>query len=269
MQGAAPISIRLSTYVLASVALRRNVTIDLYCPANPHPNLPQLLLLNDGQDLHQFNFVHQLEQSAASGISMPLVCVGIHAGANRIQEYGIAGIPDYAGRGALAAAYQSFVLEELLPFVHQSLNMGQFAGIGFAGFSLGGLSAFATAWQNPGVFQLAAACSGSFWWRSRELGPGYSDHIHRIMHQQVRSGQYHPGQRFYFTTGSLDETADRNNNGVIDSIDDTTDLVQELLQKGYSQPHELCYRNYEHGRHDVATWGKVMPAFLQWAYGGH
>lgn len=266
MQAEAPISIQVSTLTIYSAYLQREVTVDLYRPLPLEHHIPSLLLLNDGQDLHQFQFQQMLQNLLAAGAIRPLVCVGIHASGARLQEYGVGATPDYAGRGAMAGNYQQFIVLELLPFVHRYFGLEKFLTTAFAGFSLGGLSAFDTVWQYPEIFHLAGSFSGSFWWRSRDLGEGYNDNLHRIMHQQVRNGQHHPGQRFYFTTGSLDETADRNGNGIIDSIDDTTDLVKELQAKGYSTTTDIQYLNYEDGRHDVATWGMVMPAFLEWAF---
>jgi enterochelin esterase-like enzyme len=86
------------------------------------------------------------------------------------------------------------------------------------------------------------------------------------MHQKIKNGSFHPDQRFYFTTGSLDETADRNNNGVIDSIDDTMAIISELQHLGFNLEHNIRYINYEDGKHDVETWGKAMPAFLLWGW---
>ncbi|MGL6267221.1 MAG: alpha/beta hydrolase, partial [Chitinophagaceae bacterium] len=68
-------------------------------------------------------------------------------------------------------------------------------------------------------------------------------------------------------TGVLDEIADRNNNGIIDSIDDTMDLIGELVKKGYKKEEDIVYLEYEDGRHDVPTWGRAFPAFLKWAFG--
>ncbi|HWJ91386.1 MAG TPA: hypothetical protein VNR87_09760, partial [Flavisolibacter sp.] len=89
----------------------------------------------------------------------------------------------------------------------------------------------------------------------------------RIMPAQIRKGNYRPGLRFYFSTGSLDETADRNNNGIIDSIDDTLAVIEELKKLGYDTGFDVKYVNYEDGRHDIATWARAMPAFLLWAFG--
>jgi hypothetical protein len=54
------------------------------------------------------------------------------------------------------------------------------------------------------------------------------------MHAQIQDGHYAPWLKFFFQTGVLDEAADRNNSGIIDSIDDTMDLIKELEKKGYN-----------------------------------
>jgi enterochelin esterase-like enzyme len=73
--------------------------------------------------------------------------------------------------------------------------------------------------------------------------------------------------KFWFQTGTNDETDDRNKNGIIDSIDDTTDLIKLLKGKGYA---DIVYREVEGGEHNPKTWGEVLPDFLIWAFGaGH
>lgn len=252
---------------LASKDLNRQVIVDFYLPKNiSDPSGLSLLLINDGQNLDEMPFAKMLNDLIASGSISPLLCVGIHAGRERKNEYGTAGIPDYEGRGSRAEAYENFVMKQLLPFIHAHYGITKFRDAGFAGFSLGGLTALDLTWKHPDVFSIAAVFSGSLWWRSKALGPDYSDAHDRIMHKIIRQGKYHEGLRFYFTTGSLDETADRNNNGVIDSIDDTLDLIAELEHHGYSREKDICYINYEDGRHDIPTWARAMPEFLKWAY---
>jgi hypothetical protein len=87
------------------------------------------------------------------------------------------------------------------------------------------------------------------------------------MHQQIRNGSYSSGLKFFFTTGSQDEVMDRNNNGIIDSIDDTMGLIEELETIGYEQGKDIEYINFEDGKHDVPTWGRAMPLFLLWGWG--
>jgi iron(III)-enterobactin esterase len=257
--------IKIEQRAIASAHLKRQVIIDLYIPKDFSPET-NLLLINDGQDLPEMPFDKMLEGLLASNQIQSLFCVGIHAGKDRRNEYGTASVLDYAGRGAKAAAYRRFVLEELLPFIHTHYGVQNFRQTSYAGFSLGGLSALDTVWHYPDIFSVAGVFSGSLWWRSKDIGEGYDDDKHRIIHQLIRAGKYSAGLRFYFTTGSMDETADRNKNGIIDSIDDTLDLIKELKKKGYKEEADIKYINYETGKHDVATWGKAMPAFLLWGW---
>ena len=251
--------------IIRSVFLKRDVVIDIYVPMDLQNSKLSLLIINDGQDLVKMDFVKMLDGLIATGQITPLMCVGIHAG-ERLSEFGTAHIVDYKHRGEKAFFYQQFLIEELLPLVHITYGIDNIRTKGIAGFSLGGLMAFDTIWNYNNVFSIAGIFSGSFWWRTKSLRDGYNENTDRIIHQIVKNGKYHPGLRFYFTTGSLDETADRNNNGIIDSIDDTVSLIEELKNLGYSN-HDIKYTNYEDGRHDVETWGKAMPGFLLWAWG--
>jgi enterochelin esterase-like enzyme len=251
---------------IASRFLKRYVIIECYLPKNiPVPTELSLLLINDGQDLEEMKFSSMLNGMIAANEISPLVCIGIHAGKDRRNEYGTAKVLDYAGRGSKSQAYNQFILEELLPVIHSQYGIEQFHQTAFAGFSLGGLTAIDMTWHYPDIFSIAGIFSGSLWWRSKDIGDDYNDATDRIMHRQIRKGKYHPGQRFYFTTGSLDETADRNGNGIIDSIDDTLDVIRELKTKGYTD-EDIKYLLLEDGRHDVETWGKAMPVFLDWAF---
>ena len=99
------------------------------------------------------------------------------------------------------------------------------------------------------------------------MDDGYEETTDRIMHKQVRESNFKPGLKFYFMTGSKDEVMDRNNNGIIDSIDDTQGLIEELVIKGYDGEKDIRYINYEDGSHDVKSWGKAIPDFLRWGWG--
>ncbi|HZH95105.1 MAG TPA: alpha/beta hydrolase-fold protein [Flavisolibacter sp.] len=259
-------SIRVEQRNVDSVFLKRLVIVDFYIPdAVFGPGGLHLLLINDGQDLVKMNFTGMLEGLLGNGAIQPLMCVGIHAGEDRRMEYGTAKVLDYIGRGAKAAAYNSFVINELLPLIEKEFSAQPFKSRNIAGFSLGGLSAIDITWNHPQIFTTAGIFSGSLWWRSKDVSHGYDEHFDRIMHRQIRERDYHAGLRFYFTTGSLDEVADRNNNGIIDSIDDTVALIDELQKKGYTH-NDIAYKNYEDGRHDVETWGRAMPGFLHWGW---
>ena len=251
---------------IRSVYLKRDVVVDFYIPANIKPSKLSLLLINDGQDLVKMNFAKMLDELLLSRQIAPVLCIGIHAG-ERMVEYGTAQVLDYKGRGANSLAYQKFLLEELLPLVHIVYKVEKFITKAIAGFSLGGLSALDTVWSHPDLFSIVGVFSGSLWWRTKDINDGYNEKTDRIIHQKIKDGKFYPGLRFYFTTGSLDEIADRNNNGIIDSIDDTLGLIDELKNKGYNLEYDIRYINYDDGKHDVKTWGRAMPQFLLWGWG--
>lgn len=249
---------------LKSDYLDREVMIDYYIPSNfPSQGQLNLLLINDGQDMTELGLQKILGNLYSRNSIEPVFCVAIHAGLERKMEYGIAAQPDFKGRGAKAGLYTSFILHELM----LRLNEFSFGDKAFAGFSLGGLSALDIAWNHPGIFSKAAVFSGSLWWRSiDQTHPQYKDHLHRIMHQQIRDSSYKPGLKFFFQCGNMDETRDRNKNGIIDSIDDTRDLILELEGKGYDPVTDIQYLELADGKHDIATWGRAFPDFLKWAF---
>jgi enterochelin esterase-like enzyme len=122
-------------------------------------------------------------------------------------------------------------------------------------------------WNHPAHFRSVGVFSGSLWWRSRGLDDGYVEETDRIMHARIRDGKYAPWLKFFFQTGLLDETADRNNNGIIDSVDDTLALIEELEKKGYHREEDIRYLELADGRHDVPTWGRAFPEYLKFAFG--
>lgn len=212
------------------------------------------------------NFTEILQPLQKQSLIKPLIVAGIHAGRLRRQEYGVAGIPDYEGRGAKAGAYTRFILEEFLPYMEKTYSIGRSEEKAFAGFSLGGLSALDIVWNNPGVFSRAGIFSGALWWRSKALNDGYQDEKDRIMHRIIRERKEHPPLQFFFECGTEDEKCDRNHNGIIDSIDDTLDLILLLKEKGYQYPGDIKYLEIAGGKHNQATWKSALPEFLKWGW---
>ena len=256
---------------LESRFLGRSVLVDLYLvdgQLGRDWSSTSLLLINDGQDLGRLGLADILEELDGRGLISPLVCAGIHAGPERIMEYGTVPTPDCQGRGALAGAYTRCVLEEVIPAIRKRFDAAEFREKAFAGFSLGALSAMDIVWNHPQEFARAGLFSGSFWWRTRDkTDPEYNEQTDRIMQCQVRNGGYYPWLKFFFECGTEDELEDRNGNGIIDSIDDTQDLIRELAAKGYDPLKDIRYLEIAGGHHDVGTWKQAMPEFLLWGWG--
>ncbi|MBC7777431.1 MAG: hypothetical protein H7246_18500 [Phycisphaerae bacterium] len=247
-----------------SLALNRDVAYDVYLPAGYKPSkgrLYPLVLFNDGQDLPRMHFADILKKAPLP----PFIAIGIHCSERRIREYGTMHQADYKGRGDLAFKYSHFILKEFLPHLREAFRVSLKArDTAFAGFSLGGLSALDIAWAHPEVFGAVGVFSGSLWWRSQDVQLEDPD-ADRIMHDIVqKTTKFDKNQRFWFQCGTLDEEDDRNHNGIIDSIDDTLDLIRILREKDIPGKN-IRYLEIEHGRHEPGTWGEAMPDFLRWA----
>jgi len=258
--------VKVSTHQLKSFALQRVVELIAYSPNEVgEKERLNLLLMNDGQEAEGLKIESTMEHMYANRQIDPVVVIAIKASEDRLQEYGVAGIPDFGNRGAKAQLYNDFIIQELLPFIEKKLKI-QIAGKkAFAGFSLGGLSAFDICWRNDQVFDVVGAFSASFWWRKKDLKDGYTEND-RIMHQVIRNTQHKPKLKVWLMTGTEDEKEDRNHNYIIDSIDDTIDIIKALLEKGYTRPDEVFYYEMVGGRHEVNCWAKVLPAFICWAF---
>ena len=258
---------KISAY---SKLLGRDVAVNLLLPpdfSGSRTTFP-LLVLNDGQDMAKLGVKTTVERLVDEGKIEPVIVAGVVAG-DRLQEYGVTPQQDYLKRGKLTKAYASYVTTEMIPYLFYKYPIDSRADRhAIAGCSMGGLSAIDIAWNHPSLFLKTGVFSGSFWWRRRDSSSRfYSDQRDRLMHRQIRNGKMKPGMKFWFQAGSLDEQSDRNNNGVIDSIDDTLDLIAELTKKGYRPFHDIQYVEMENGTHSLETWAEAMPEFLTWAFG--
>ena len=255
------------TYTLTSAHLKRQVLVEVYRPAVPPWRLLSLVIFNDGQDLERMDFPARLRTLYRKDKMSPALIVGVYAN-DRLREYGTAGKLDDKGNGQLAMAYERFLVEELVPWLEARNNI--FHGPdrrAIAGFSLGGLSAFDIAWRRPRQFRTAGIFSGSLWYRSRPYNPKRPD-ANRIVHDYVARAHRKITNRFWFMAGTADETADRNHNDVIDSIDDTLQLMALLQEKGLKPGPDMRYVEVDGGTHDPETWGKVVGEFLLWTLQG-
>ncbi len=234
-------------------------------PANADRSY-KVLYVNDGQDLPAVKMAETLAALIAQHEIEPIIVVAIHATRDRLQEYGTAGIPNARGLGKKARKYSFFVLDEVLPYITRRYRtLTGPVNTAIMGFSLGGLMAFDLAWNHPDVFGAVGVFSGSFWWRTDDQDT-HARQESRIMHRRARDTEA-PGQlRLWFEAGTLDEKEDRDNNGVIDAIQDTTELMDELERKGFRRGFDMIYVQAEGGEHNQRTWGFVLPYFLRWTF---
>jgi len=226
-----------------------------------------VLYVNDGQDAQALKIKNTLETLYMRNKMERIIVVAVPTNHDRLNEYGTAGQPDYKGRGARAAEYTDFLLYEVMPYVNAKYRVLEGPeNTVILGASLGGLSAFDIAWKHAEMFGKVGVFSGSFWWRTNDQD-WHTKQESRIMHRVVRDSPKNEGLKFWFEAGTRDETSDRDNNGVIDAIQDTTELMDELGHKGYVAGVDMVYVQIEGGEHNPATWARALPEFLKWAFG--
>jgi enterochelin esterase-like enzyme len=185
-----------------------------------------------------------------------------------MQEYGVAGFPDYQNNGSNADKYAAFIDDELYDFIKKKAGVRKFNSVVIAGSSLGGLSAFDIAWNHADKIDKVGVFSGSFWWRDKDANAkDYSDENNRIMLKEIRSSRKKPHLKYWFYAGTKEEEGDRDKDEIIDVIDDTKDLIEIIKNKNVCPSSDIIYKEIAGGKHDYSDWSKVFPDFLIWALG--
>lgn len=252
----------------ASVHLGNQRPLTIYLPPDYHQSTAvyRSLYVNDGQDVASLQLRRTLATLLSRGQIKPIVVVAVPTNEARLQEYGAAVAANAQGLGREAAAYGRFVSQEVVPYVQAHYRVKREAAhTAVLGASLGGLSAFDLAWNYPDLFGIVGVMSGSFWWRASSTETAI-DAGRRIAHSLVRRGPKRPGLRFWFQAATQDELDDRDQNGVIDAIQDTQELMALLADLGYRPEKDMVYVEVAGGRHNYGTWAAVLPHFLRWAF---
>ncbi|HSN10043.1 MAG TPA: alpha/beta hydrolase-fold protein [Hanamia sp.] len=248
--------------------LQKHISITVI--STPVPNNKSdfnLLLLNDGQDIEKLRVKTIVDSLYKKKLIRPLIVVGIYA-FDQMQEYGVAGKPDYKGNGASAEKYAGFITGELLPFIKKKAGVRKFNSITFAGCSLGGLSAFDVAWDNADKINKVGVFSGSFWLRDKDSkDSSYSDDKDRLIINKIRSSRKRPHLQYWFYAGDNEEKDDRDKDGIIDAVDDTKDLIDLIKKKNVAGSDDITYVEEKGGTHDYDSWSRAFPQFLVWAVG--
>ncbi|MEP6674522.1 MAG: alpha/beta hydrolase-fold protein [Ferruginibacter sp.] len=252
---------------LYSRHLQEHVKLTIITTALPDDKSTiNLLLLNDGQDIEKLRVKDIVDSLSKKKLIQPLLIVAIHAG-KRMQEYGVAGNPDYQHNGADAEKYSAFIDDELLAFAKKKAGVRKFNTITIAGCSLGGLSAFDFAWNHGDKVDKVGVFSGSFWLRDKDAkDPSYNDETDRLEYAMIKSSRKRPKLQYWFYAGTAEENGDRDKDGIIDVVDDTKDMIALLQTKNVSSA-DIVYKETAGGRHDYSDWAAVFPEFLIWAVG--
>ena len=282
---------------IAPAPLRVRVYLPPDYDANAAIGYP-VLYANDGQDAEAVGLESTLASLHAEAAIRPVIVVAIDMPPDRMAAYGlsdraqarsvIAGTK-YGAVGTQAHAYSEWLAKTLVPLVDARYRTRTTPDArAVLGWSLGALNAFNLGWQYPEVFGRVGAFSPSFW-LSAERSDADAVQRTRLAQRMVDGTTPRNGARFYFAVGATEETDDRDNDGINDALDDTRDLIdgwqagEEVKAKGLRQ---LGYSvNLDHatrpsradaalavldgGQHNQASWAKMLPGFLRWAYAVH
>ncbi len=256
-----------------------------------------VLYANDGQDMAAVGLRDTLARLHAEHAIEAVIVVAVDMLADRASGYGLS---DRARRrsvvggsrigpiGSHAYEYSDWVATQLVPYVDAHYRTRARAdGRTALGWSLGALNAFNLGWEYPDVFGRVGAFSPSFWLAADRSSPQAVESS-RLAQAMVDRTTARKPLRFWIAVGGREETNDRNGNGVIDAVEDARDLVEGtrlpdgtrlrgLRDLGYSvdmdggeQPSpaaDVGFRAWPDGEHNQATWKRMLPPFLVWAYG--
>ncbi len=295
---------RIDTISLAALEFAPDgLRVRIFLPKDYDPEADigyPVLYLNDGQDAEAVALQATLDDLMGRGEIRPLIAVAIDMPKNRIGAYGFS---DRAGQrglvsplrvggiGTQAHAYSEWVATQLIPAIDAKYRTRVRADARtILGWSLGAANALNLGWQYPEIFGSVGAFSPSLWLSPQ---PDRIDQIQnsRYGQQMIAAGAYHPGSRFFFAMGDAEETDDRDADGVIDVLDDTRDLIDGWRESVDAEPRAKGLRQLGHsvnldhavkasradaalfllagGKHEQASWAKMLPLFLRWAYAVH
>ncbi|MGO4222256.1 alpha/beta hydrolase [Lysobacter sp. TAF61] len=249
-----------------------------------------VLYINDGQDMQAVGLESTLARLYADHAIEPVIVVAIDMLHDRMGTYGLSdraagasapGTSRFGPIGTRAHDYAQWLAQTLVPYVDGHYRtQPQASARTMLGWSLGALQAFDMGWQYPELFARVGAFSPSFWLPAVPAQGG-----ERLAQAQVERGPKRDGLRMFIAIGSAEETDDRDRNGVFDALDDALTLIRGghegtrelhgLGGLGYSvslayapcRPQaDIDFLLLSDGRHNQASWARMLPVFLHWAY---
>jgi predicted alpha/beta superfamily hydrolase len=278
-------TLHLAAARVSDAPLRVRVAVPAHCLR--HRARCDTLYVDDGQDAEavalfgtvaSLDATREIRAPIVVAIDMPTDRMGAYGFSDRAAAAPVIAHTRYGDVGTRAQAYSEWLARVLVPRIEARYRVRATpASRAILGWSLGGAHAFNVAWQYPEVFGRAGAFSPSFW-LSTDARDAVSIARTRIAHGMLAHAAP-PDLRLFLAVGTDEERDDRDGDGINDAVDD----VQELVDGDATRPglHQLGYRigaDGAAGRGDVrvyllpggihrqSSWGRMLPAFLRWAY---
>lgn len=249
-------------------------TIRIYLPPGyadqPERSYP-VIYMHDGQNLfdpetatygHEWKVDETVDSLVAQELIPELIIVGMDSTPGRIDEYTPTRSADPVGpngeHGGKGALYTAFVVTELKPYIdsHYRTACGP-DNTAVIGSSLGGLISFDMGWTHPDVFGKVGAVSPSFWWNQQ-------DTLARLRDIDPLASR---PSRIWLDGGSGEENDDRDDDGLIDVIDDMRDVRDQLMVMGYTFGSSLGVREAKGALHNEDAWAERFDDVLLFLVG--
>jgi len=113
---------------LYSRYLRAHISLAIISTPTPAQKAGiNLLLLKEGQDIRKLRVKEILDSLFSNQFIGPVLVVGIQP-FDRMQNYGVAGIPGFKGNGIKADKYSNFIDKELYSFINKKAGVRKHGG---------------------------------------------------------------------------------------------------------------------------------------------
>jgi predicted alpha/beta superfamily hydrolase len=230
-----------------------------------------VLYMHDGQNLFDgadasFGREWQVDETTdrlvAEGRIPEVIVVGIDSTPARIDEYTPTEAEGFTGpngeRGGKGPLYTRFLVEEVKPYIdsHYRTRCGPESSA-VLGSSLGGLISLDIGWRHPEVFGRVGALSPSFWWNQRDT----------LARLQQAGESAMPRSRVWIDAGTREENDDRDDDGLIDMVDDAREVRDRLLALGHGFGDTLGGLEVKDALHDEASWAERFGDLLIFLFG--
>jgi predicted alpha/beta superfamily hydrolase len=238
----------------------RNVLV--YLPPGYNPGDGRrypVVYMSDGQNLFnretafggtEWGVDETAEKLMRQGLMKEAIIVGVYNTPDRMSEY--TPVPDPRHGGGKAEKYEKFLIQELMPFINSNYRTktGPME-TGIAGSSLGGLLALHARLKHPDVFGLVGPMSPSIWWADKN-----------IIKQFENAPKPDGPAKIWLDIGTCESEQDDNHNGIPDAVENTREMGNTLLKKGYVFGRELFYYEEPGAGHNEHSWANRMDKML-------
>lgn len=270
--------IHVVSHQVPADSFAQTIQVKVFLPAD-YPStdrrLPSLYI-NDGQDADAIALAEILQKLYDEKKIRPIIVIAVSMLPDRMATYGFSdrqaklSLPAetrYGFVGLRAHDYSAWLAESLVPFIDaQYRTIANSESRSILGWSLGAASAFNISWNYPDRFGVVGGFSSSFW-----LSKSSNDSSTQMVQQIIASKPLPEYFKVWLAVGDAEETDDRDNDGVIDVIDDSQAVIEAISAKvmlsgNATTQHELKLTIFPDGQHNQQTWKQMLPEFLIWAY---